>query len=372
MTSRAAEELRAAYAGRRVLVTGHTGFKGGWLTFWLSGLGARVFGFALEPNTVPSLFVAAGLKAYCRHTIADVRDLEALQCAVRETSPEVIFHLAAQPLVRRSYAEPLLTIQTNILGTANLLEALRVERVSCAVVVVTSDKCYRNDGGSIAFQEGDPLGGNDVYSMSKAAAELIVASYRRSFFDTGAGERAPVRVATARAGNVIGGGDWGPDRLIPDAVVALANGKPIRVRNASFVRPWQHVLEPLSGYLNLGQLLVEAGQSELHRYCDAWNFGPKETEAWDVASLVASVIREWGDGSWFEEPEREPPHEAACLRLNTVKAEKGLDWAPRWSTNEAVRRTVDWYRMFYDNACAAQLQDLMRTQISAFVSQALE
>ena len=265
------DELRRAYAGRRVLVTGHTGFKGAWLARWLLDLGADVTGYALAPDTSPSLYGLLDLGAHTRSHLADIRDLATLQRAVSEAAPDVVLHLAAQPLVRRSYAEPLRTLETNVMGTANVLEAVRATAKPCAVVVVTSDKCYENREHVFGYREDEAMGGHDPYSMSKGATELVVASWRRSFFDPARLAKHGVAVASARAGNVVGGGDWAEDRIVPDCVRALSRGEPIAVRNPRSVRPWQHVLEPLGGYLLLGAKLL--GPDAAH-HCEGWNFGP--------------------------------------------------------------------------------------------------
>lgn len=362
-------DLRPAYEGRSVFVTGHTGFKGSWLTVWLSMLGARVSGYALEPDTEPSLFRAAGVERLCRHRVADVRNSAELRSALHEAAPDVVFHLAAQPLVRRSYEEPLQTVETNVLGTANLLEAIRLEGRSCAVVVVTSDKCYENREWVHGYREEDPLGGHDVYSASKAAAEIVTASYRRSFFPPSKLESHGISLATARAGNVIGGGDWAADRLVPDAVAAIAAGGPVPVRNPSAVRPWQHVLEPLGAYLLLGARLLSSERESAARCCEAWNFGPSLEASVPVAVLVEALAREWGSGAWEDRSDPAAPHEAGLLRLSIDKAWNRLGWAPRWSLEEAVRRTVEWYRSFHDGAASEALLRLCAAQIEAYAGE---
>ena len=344
------EDLVNAYRGKRVLLTGHTGFKGGWLALWLRELGAQVTGFALPPDTTPSLFEAARVGEAVRHVEGDLRDLASVRKVLRESEPEYVFHLAAQPLVRQSYQEPILTIETNVLGTAHVLEALRLEKRPCAAVIVTSDKCYENRETSHAYREDDPLGGHDVYSMSKGAAELVTSSYRRSFLqDLG------IAVASARAGNVIGGGDWCADRLVPDAVRALTEGRPIPVRNPKSVRPWQHVLEPLSGYLVLGARI--GAQPQLR---SAWNFGPDPGDAQPVQKVVELLIERWGEGMWEDRHDPRAPHEAALLRLSTEKAHAQLGWSPRWALSEAVSRTADWYKGYYRERrtlCLEQIRD---------------
>jgi CDP-glucose 4,6-dehydratase len=361
-------ELRAAYAGRRVLVTGHTGFKGSWLTLWLSWLGAEVTGYALAPEAPEWLFSAAQVEERCRHRLGDVRDVEALRAVVRETRPEYVFHLAAQPLVRRSYESPLLTIESNILGTANLLEAVRLEQVPCALVVVTSDKCYENREWLYGYRENEPMGGHDVYSMSKGAAELVVSAYRRSFFAAQAGSARGVRLATARAGNVIGGGDWAKDRLVVDAVRALLRREPIPVRNPDAVRPWQHVLEPLGGYLLLGARLAGHGTQEPERFCEAWNFGPLAEAARPVGELVQALVAAWGEGSWEDRRDPAAPHEAQLLRLSIEKAQAQLGWRPRWSFEQTVAGTVEWYRAQQRGLPPAQLRELCLAQLRRYLA----
>jgi CDP-glucose 4,6-dehydratase len=359
-----AAELRAAYAGRRVLVTGHTGFKGSWLTTWLADLGAEVTGYALAPDTTPALFERVGVARHCRSTLADVRDLARLTAVVRQARPEVILHLAAQPLVRRSYLLPLETLQINVLGTAHLLEAVRAVGGPCAVVVVTSDKCYENHERPDGYREDEALGGHDVYSMSKGAAELVTASWRRSFFNPKELARHGIAVATARAGNVVGGGDWAADRIVPDAIAALAAGKAIPVRNPGAVRPWQHVLEPLGGYLLLGARLLGP---EAPAHAEAWNFGPRPEDARPVREVVEAIIGAWGRGTWEDQHQPGAPHEAGLLLLSIEKAAARLGWAPRWHFEETFRRTVEWYRAFHDGAGDEALAELCLTQIHEYL-----
>lgn len=359
--------LKTAYGGRRVLVTGHTGFKGAWLTFWLRELGAEVTGLALPPDTDPSLFSEIELASLCRHLTGDIREAGDLAQHVREASPEVVFHLAAQSLVRRSYREPLATIATNVLGTAHLLEAVREFGRPCAIVVVTSDKCYENREQAAGYREDDPLGGHDTYSASKAAAEIVTAGYRRSFFPPPKIRFHGVALATARAGNVLGGGDWSADRLIPDAVRALGAGEPLRVRNPDSIRPWQHVLDPLAGYLLLGMRLRESADAERASYCEAWNFGPGEENARAVAEVAEEFLRRWGSGRWEPARDGSAPHEAGRLHLSIEKARNRLGWEPRWGFSETIRRTADWYRAHAAGAGAAALRELMRNQIHDFL-----
>ena len=345
------ESVVNAFRGRPVFVTGHTGFKGSWLTLWLNELGANVTGYALRADD-PSMFRQLALDETCESHEADIRDLDALTAALDRARPDFVFHLAAQSLVLTSYKDPLTTIQTNILGTANILEALRRLGRPCTVIIVTSDKCYENREWIYAYRENEPMGGHDVYSMSKGAAELVVASYRRSF---------GLRVATARAGNVIGGGDWAENRIVPDAIRALARKVPIDVRNPHAIRPWQHVLEPLGGYLELARQLNE--RPEL---ADAWNFGPFPDDTRTVEELVERVIHAWGEGTWTTR-HREQPHEAGMLRLAIDKAMTQLAWRPRWRFDEAIDRTVAWYKAAHDGATAEQLRELTRSQIRDYL-----
>jgi len=333
--------LLESFRGRRVLVTGHTGFKGSWLSLWLTKLGARVAGYALQPPTSPILFELLRLERDVDHTVGDVRDFAALAAAFARVKPEVVFHLAAQPLVRRSYREPRETFDTNVGGTVNVLEAIRQTSSVEAAVIVTSDKCYENREWLLGYRESDPMGGHDPYSASKGAAELVVAAYRSSFFAPGASGR-PVAVASARAGNVIGGGDFAEDRIIPDAVRAIESEQPLEVRNPGSTRPWQHVLDPLGGYLTLaGRLLREPeGASE------AFNFGPELSGVATVRALVDRFHAEMGCGRLRDvsKRQRNAPHEARLLRLSCDKAHHVLGWRPVFTTDEAITHTAAWYR----------------------------
>ena len=323
------------WRGKRVLLTGHTGFKGGWLALWLQSMGAEVRGIALEPPTTPALFDAARVGDGMDHRIADIRDFAAIRALAAEFQPEVLFHLAAQPLVRYSYRHPLETYATNVMGTLHVLEAARAAGGVRAIVKVTTDKCYEQDGATRAFREQDPMGGHDPYSSSKGCVELVSSAWRRSFLAD-----AGIALATARAGNVIGGGDWAGDRLVPDVLRALERGEPVQVRNPHAVRPWQHVLEPLSGYLLLAQRLHDGGQAD----AEAWNFGPRPQDAQPVQHVVERLCADWGDGAaWTPQP-GEHPHEAGWLELDTSKARQRLGWLPRWTLETALARTVDWHR----------------------------
>jgi CDP-glucose 4,6-dehydratase len=324
------------WAQRRVLITGHTGFKGAWLSLWLQSLGAELTGLSPGPPTQPSLYELAAVGANMSEHAVDVRDSGALRTALLDARPEVVLHLAAQPMVRRSLRDPALTYEVNVMGTVNVLEAVRAadEQVR-AVVVVTSDKCYENDGQGIRrFVEDDRLGGDDPYSSSKACAELVASAYRSSFFS---GEQLP-RLATARAGNVIGGGDWGEDRLIPDAVRALEAGEPLRVRNPGAVRPWQHVLSPLAGYLRLAEELWRT--SDVAR---AWNFGPREQDVRPVSWIVERLGALWGGALEWELDQAPHPPEAGHLSLDSSAAESSLRWTPAWELQEALAKVVEWH-----------------------------
>ncbi len=355
-----------AYDGKKVLITGHTGFKGSWLTTWLLQLGARVAGYALAPPTNPSLFRACGLIDRIDHTEADVRDGGWLRETVSRWKPDFIFHLAAQPLVRDSYVIPVETYDINIMGTVHLLEAVRREGHACSVVVVTSDKCYENREWEYGYRETDRLGGRDPYSASKAVVETVVASYRSSFFSSDTG----VRVATARAGNVIGGGDWSTDRIVPDAIRALQAGTTLIVRNPSGVRPWQHVVEPLGAYLWLGARLSTHGGEAL---ADAWNFGPAESETRRVAELADALVTAWGDGRWQPQDGADGPHEAGILRLCIDKAQASLGWRPVWNFNTALTRTVNWYKAVpMDDTEAGVASEACLEDIGAYEGEARE
>lgn len=353
-------KLPDAYRGRRVLVTGHTGFKGAWLALWLRELGAEVWGFALPPSSEPSHFDLARLDELVRHQVGDVRDAGLVGRAFSEARPELVFHLAAQSLVRDSYEDPKGTFDTNVGGTVNVLEAVRASKDVRAAVIVTSDKCYENREWDYAYREADPMGGHDPYSASKGAAELVVSAYRRSFFQ---GPGAPA-VASVRAGNVIGGGDWSKDRLIPDCVRALSRGEPISLRMPNSVRPWQHVLEPLWGYLLLGARLL-AGQREL---ADAFNFGPSHSRHLTVREIAEAFAAEWKGGRVVVPPSSgEQPHEAHLLRLASDKAASRLDWVPVLNAVETIRWTVEWYREWNEGSRGAeQIRSMTRGQIAAY------
>lgn len=341
------------FRGKRVLVTGHTGFKGAWLAEWLLHLGASVSGIALPPPTQPSLFEALQLKSRLDHHLADVRDLEAVRRVVEQAKPEFIFHLAAQPLVRLSYSEPVATFAVNTLGTAHVLEAARLAGRPCVVVAITTDKCYENREWLHSYREEDPMGGHDPYSASKGAAELVIAAYRRSYFSK---PDSAVRLASARAGNVIGGGDWALDRIIPDCIRHLQAGKPVPVRNKRATRPWQHVLEPLSGYLWLGARLKEDPA-----LATAFNFGPSLPSNRPVGELVAEALKHW-PGTWEDFSAPNQPHEASLLNLAIDKAFHRLQWRPVWDFETTVRNTVDWYRQTASDAAQARALTLRQIE----------
>lgn len=368
------------------MITGHTGFKGSWLTEWLIGMGAEVTGLALPPPTQPALFDQLGLAARCDHRIGDIRDPGVVNRLVREVRPDVVFHLAAQPLVRRSYEQPLETYETNVLGTAHVLEALRVADWPCAAVIVTTDKVYENREWVHGYREDDRLGGYDPYSSSKAAVEIVVASWRRSFF----GGKHPVRIATARAGNVIGGGDWAQDRIVPDCVRALARGEPIPIRNPQSTRPWQHVLEPLSGYLWLAACLshqpstidhpplpspsdlrpLTADLCSLASALDsAFNFGPEGESTRSVRDLADELLKHW-PGRWEDRSNATAVHEAGQLHLAIDKARALLKWAPSWSFAQTVEQTVAWYRQVETMSDPAAVQAFTAGQISRYTESA--
>lgn len=342
-----------------MFLTGHTGFKGGWLATWLSDMQSEVAGFALAPDTDPSYFVSCGLDGRLRSILGDIRRFEALDAALAAAAPEVVIHMAAQSLVRRSYREPVRTFETNVMGTVLLLEAVRRSPGVRAVVLVTSDKCYRGDAGDRPHGEDDVLGGEDPYGASKACAEIVARGYRAAFLET---RRPPLGLATVRAGNAIGGGDWAEDRLVPDAVRALGAGGKFRVRNPGSVRPWQHVLEPLSGYLMLAERLC----ADPDRWSGAWNFGPADDTSATVAAMADRIVRAWGTGAWEAAPDPNAPPEATALRLDSGKARRDLGWRCRLSLDEAVDWTVGWYREALHRSPPATLFDLSIRQIREY------
>jgi CDP-glucose 4,6-dehydratase len=363
----------AFWRGRRVLLTGHTGFKGSWLSLWLLSLGAEAWGYALPPEPNRSLFHELNLDPACgsadgaqlNHQLGDLCDLKALQLLVAQAQPEVVLHLAAQPLVRRSYLDPLATWATNVQGSLHLLEALKLLQHPCAVVMVTTDKVYANREWDYGYREHDRLGGHDPYSASKAAAELAIASWRASFCGSAAHQTPHLAIATARAGNVIGGGDWAEDRIVPDAMRALAAREPIPVRNPRATRPWQHVLEPLGGYLLLAEKLARA-HGPNNPYASAFNFGPTLEANRSVGELVQEALLHW-DGKWNDLSDPHAPHEAGRLHLQIDKAHHQLGWQPRWNFAITVARTVAWYRAVHEGASPLEfcLADLEAYQVQA-------
>jgi len=352
---------REFWRGRRVFVTGHTGFKGSWLSLWLQSLGARVYGYALAPATKPSLFQLARVEQAMESEIADVRELSVLKGAVARAAPEVVFHLAAQPLVRASYRDPVETYSTNVMGTVHLLEAVRATPGIRSVVIVTTDKCYENKEWPWGYREADRLGGHDPYSSSKAAAELVTAAYRNSYFGREEFARHGVALASARAGNVIGGGDWAEDRLIPDIVRSFAAGRSVRIRSPQAVRPWQHVLEPVGGYLLLARQLYEAGML----CAEAWNFGPEDSDAKSVEWVVERISSLYGNGASWTKDEDCHPHETSYLKLDISKARQRLRWSPRWSLERALAATVNWYRAW---SAGADMHEFTLRQIDEYSS----
>jgi CDP-glucose 4,6-dehydratase len=365
-------ENRQHFSGKHVLVTGHTGFKGAWLSEWLLGLGAEVWGLSLPPPTAPSLFEQLGLAKRMHHRIGDIRDIAVAKAMVSDCHPDYVFHLAAQPLVRVSYEQPVETYATNVMGTVHILEALRSLSKPCAAVMVTTDKCYENREWEKGYQEEDALGGHDPYSSSKGAAEIAIAAYRRSFFATDklrSGTVPPVAIASARAGNVIGGGDWALDRILPDCMRSLAAQKPIGIRNPRATRPWQHVLEPLGGYLGLAQALyseLTIGTGEkLHYACSAFNFGPNNESNRTVSELVDEVLLNW-PGVWVDLSNPNAVHEAALLSLSIEKAGRVLDWHPRWTFEDSVRETVTWYRVISEPGRSGEAATMTRRQIAEY------
>jgi len=334
------EKVPKTWQGRRVFLTGHTGFKGSWLALWLSRLGAKVRGYALDPCTEPNMFNLASVGAVVDDVRGDVRDYAKLEAAMTEFAPEVVFHLAAQPIVRRSYADPISTYATNVMGTVHLLEAVRKTSSVRAVVCVTTDKCYQNQNWIWPYRETDPLGGYDPYASSKACAEIVSAAYRSSFFPIDRLAEHHVALATARAGNVIGGGDWTEDRLIPDLIRGFLSGQPVLIRRPTAIRPWQHVLESLHGYLMLaGELLAQDA-----KFASAYNFGPSDEDIWPVERIANKLVDMWGNGACWIRDTVPGLHEDHILRLDASKARAEVGWKPRLRIEEALEWTMAWYR----------------------------
>jgi CDP-glucose 4,6-dehydratase len=336
----AMEDVVNPWRGRRVFLTGHTGFKGGWLSLWLASMGARIRGYALDPSTDPSFFTAASMGELVEDMRGDVRDYGRLEEAIRNFAPEVVFHLAAQPLVRHSYLDPLGTYATNVMGTAHVLESVRKTPSVRAVLVVTTDKCYQNREWVWPYRESDPLGGFDPYASSKACAEILTAAYRNSFFPARDIKNHGVAVATARAGNVVGGGDWSQDRLVPDLLEGFRSGRRVLIRNPDSVRPWQHVLEPLNGYIMLAEHLL-AGREQ---FACAFNFGPRGDDSWKVREIADKLAGLWGEEAAWTNDGAMGVHEDHCLRLDSSKARSELHWQPRLSIEAALEWTMAWFK----------------------------
>jgi len=347
------------WRSKRVLITGHTGFKGSWLCLWLKSLGAEVTGYALAPPTVPSLFELARIGELVDSRIADIRDAGTLSAIMREVKPEIVIHMAAQPLVRESYRSPAETYTVNVIGTVNLFEAIRQTHSVRAVVNVTTDKCYENREWVWGYREQEPLGGYDPYSSSKACSELVTQAYRSSFFNQKEYHVHGVALASARAGNVIGGGDWAEDRLIPDCIRAMLKGETVRVRNPRAIRPWQHVLEPLSGYLALAERLYRDGLE----WAEAWNFGPRDADARPVEWIIQRMCSQWNGGARYEIDTGRHPHEAHYLKLDCSKAQAKLGWQPRWGLDTALASIIDWTMTYRDGG---DVREECLRQVEAF------
>jgi len=345
------------FKSKRILITGHTGFKGSWLCEWLLSMEADLCGCALEPNTKPAIFDILKLKNRMQHHVLNICDLDAVNKLVENFQPEIIIHMAAQPLVRLSYEDPINTLNSNIMGTANILEAIRTNSGVKACVVVTSDKCYENQEWVWGYRENEPMGGHDTYSASKGAAELVTASYRNSFFH----KENACKIATARAGNVIGGGDWSADRIVVDFVRSMERGETLYLRNPNAVRPWQHVLEPLSGYLTIAKELFNANDQS---YSSAWNFGPSEESVTTVQELANLLVASWGSGEVKVDSSSEQPHEAGLLKLDCSKSKFYLKWSGKWSVKKAVQKTVEWHQDFEKDQ--NKMQEITLSQIQEY------
>jgi CDP-glucose 4,6-dehydratase len=347
------------WRGRKVFMTGHTGFKGGWLSLWLQSLGAELTGFSLEPATDPGLFKVANVAHGMTSLIGDIREGESLMRAMKDARPDVVIHMAAQPLVRYSYDQPVETYSTNVMGTVHLLEAVRAVSSVRSVVIVTSDKCYENKEWLWGYRENEPMGGYDPYSNSKGCAELVVSAYRSSYFNSATYEKHGVAIASARAGNVIGGGDWAANRLVPDILRSLEASQPVEIRNPHAVRPWQHVLEPLMGYLMLAEKLHETGTE----FAEGWNFGPNEEDAKPVSWIVEKLTEQWGNGASWVLDGQDHPHEAHYLKLDCSKAKARIGWHPRLNIELAIKNIIVWHRAYL--ACE-DMRELTLNQINNF------
>ena len=344
------------WKNKSVFLTGHTGFKGGWLALWLSSMGAKVTGYALAPNTTPNLFDMLAIDSLIEQShIADIRDLATLQKAMSEAKPDIVIHMAAQPLVRYSYANPVETYATNVMGTVHILESTRTIESVRATVVVTTDKCYENRERGAGYREDEAMGGFDPYSSSKGCAELVSSAYRQSYFSKSANH-----LASARAGNVIGGGDWSEDRLIPDAIKAFESGNTLMIRNPLATRPWQHVLEPLSGYLILAQSLFQDGE----KFSSAWNFGPKDADNRSVQEVISSLCQQWGPDAKWQQDSSSQPHEAGLLKLDCSKASKQLRWEPKWNLETAIEKIIQWHKAYL---AKENMQALTLKQIDQYI-----
>jgi CDP-glucose 4,6-dehydratase len=348
------------WKGKRVFLTGHTGFKGGWLSLWLSSMGAKVTGYALAPNTIPNFFEVAQVQSELEQShIADIRDLEPFQKAMTSAQPEIVIHMAAQPLVRHSYVNPVETYATNVMGTVHVLESIRNLDCVRAAVVVTTDKCYENKEWFWGYRENEPMGGYDPYSNSKGCAELVTSAYRNSYFSPEKYVQHRVAIASARAGNVIGGGDWSEDRLIPDAIKAFEAKKTLVIRNPLATRPWQHVLEPLSGYLALAQALYQEGA----KFDGGWNFGPHDADTRSVQEVINLLIKNWVSVADWTQDQSEQPHEAHSLKLDCSKARQLLNWSPRWSLEQAIENITQWQQAHQEQN---NMREISLRQITAY------
>ena len=348
------------WGGKRVFLTGHTGFKGGWLSLWLSSMGAKVTGYALAPNTSPNFFEEARVEHDLEKSyIGDIRDLENLKKIMADAKPEIVIHMAAQPLVRFSYANPVETYATNVMGTVNVLESIRFLSCVRSVVIVTTDKCYENQERIAGYREDEPMGGFDPYSSSKGCAELVTSAYCRSYFSPEKFNQHRVAIASARAGNVIGGGDWSEDRLIPDAIKAFEAGRPLIIRNPLATRPWQHVLEPLSGYLVLAKALYQEGV----KFDGGWNFGPSERDTRSVKEVINIVIEKWKSVANWEQDQDGQPHEAQSLSLDCSKARHQLNWVPRWNLEQAIDKITEWHSAHQKKS---NMHDISLQQITSY------